>query len=133
MASAPLVSPDDVVKRYLLGNLRDQFTDEQIETQIQDAVDYADDHWGNTIESRISGGRLRPNRYKRIISDAVLRVLTNPEGYKNESEGGYAYGLDGKVSSGYLWFTDDEIESLSGASATLPPGSFGIGLDRGWG
>lgn len=130
MASTPVVSVDDVVRRYLVGDLRAEFTDDQIDTQIQDAVDYAATHWGSSIESRISGGRLTANLYKRTIANAVLRVLTNPEGYKNESEGGYSYGLDGTVSSGFLWFTDQEIATLSGADETVSPGTMRIG--RGW-
>jgi hypothetical protein len=133
MASTPIVSFDDVASRYLEGNLLDQFTREQVETQIADAVDYAAGRWGTTITSRLSGGQLSANFYKRVIANAVLRVLRNPEGYTSESEGGYSYGLRATVSSGDLWFTDDEIAMLSGAGQTLGPTSFGLGLDRGWG
>ena len=133
MASTPVVSFDDVASRYLEGNLEDQFNRQQVETQIADAVDYVAGRWGTSITSRVSGGQLTVNLYKRVIANAVLRVLRNPEGYTSESEGGYSYGLRATVSSGDLWFTDDEIAMLSGAGDTLAPGSFGIGLDRGWG
>lgn len=133
MASTPIVSFDDVASRYLEGDLEDQFSRQQVDTQIADAVDYVAGRWGTSITSRLSGGQLTVNLYKRVIANAVLRVLRNPEGYTSESEGGYSYGLRATVSSGDLWFTDDEIAMLSGAGDTLAPGSFGIGLDWGWG
>ncbi len=132
MASMPVVSFDDVAGRYLEGNLGDQFTRQQVEMQILDAVDYTAGRWGTTLTTRISDGRLTANLYKRVIANAVLRVLRNPEGYTSESEGGYSYGLRSTVSSGDLWFTDDEVAILSGADQTVGPGTIGIGLDRGW-
>ena len=133
MASTPVVSFEDVNNRHLEGDLEEQYSRSDVETQIQDAVDYAADHWGTLIESRISGGQLRPNSYKRIIANAVLRVVRNPEGYTSESEGGYSYGLRSTVSSGDLWFTDDEIATLSGIKPVTVPGTIGVRLDRGWG
>ncbi len=130
MGSIPEVSVDDVVSRFLEGNLLDQFTAEQIETQITDACDYVAGRWGTALQTRLSGGQLTANLFKRIIANAVLRVLRNPEGYTSESEGGYSYGLRATVSSGDLWFTDDEVAMLSGAGQTLAPGSIAIGLDR---
>jgi hypothetical protein len=132
MASTPIVSYDDVNRRFLEGDLEEQYSRADVETQITDAVDYAADHWGSLIESRISSGRLRPNSYKRIIANAVLRVVRNPEGYTSESEGGYSYGLRSTVSSGDLWFTDDEIATLSGVSKVTIPGTIGVRVDKGW-
>jgi hypothetical protein len=133
MASTPSVSFDDVNSRYLEGDLEDQYTRAKIGTQIQDAVDYASSRWGSKIESRISAGSLSANLYKRTVADAVLRVIRNPEGYANESDGGYSYGLRASVASGNLWFTDSDIETLTGVRSVQVPGTMHVGLDRGWG
>jgi hypothetical protein len=132
MASTPSVTFEDVNDRYLEGNLEDLFDRDKVETQIEDAVDYASTRWGSVIELRISGGQLSGNLYRRTVANAVLRVLRNPEGYANESDGGYAYGLRPDVASGNLWFTGDDIETLRGVVQTVGPGTISMGLDRGW-
>jgi hypothetical protein len=126
------VSFDDVNSRYLEGDLADRYDQSKVETQIQDAVDYASGRWGDRIRARLASGRLTENLYKRVIADAVLRVTRNPEGFSNESDGSYAYGLRAQVASGNLWFTDDDIETLAGVQGKTFPGTIGVGLDRGW-
>lgn len=121
----PIVTFEDVDSRYLEGDLADLNDRPAVETQIQDAVDFAA-RWGDIIAHRIADGRLTANLYKRMIANAVLRVLRNPEGYTSESEGGYSYGLQGTVASGYLWFTADEIATLTGADATLAPTTISV-------
>jgi hypothetical protein len=48
----------------------------------------------------------------RVISTAVLRVLRNPEGLSQESVDDYTYRRDEAVSSGLLYFADDELDGL---------------------
>lgn len=133
MASLPQVSFEDVDSRYLEGSLADRFDQSNVETQIADAIDYANSRWRVQILSRLASGTLTENLYKRTVSDAVLRVVRNPEGYANEADGGYSYGLRPAVASGNLWFTADDIETLAGIGTASTPGTIGIGLDRGWG
>lgn len=131
-SSIPDVSFDDVNDRYLEGDLADRYDQSKVDVQIQDAVDYASSRWRAQIESRLAAGTLTNNLYKRTVADAVLRVIRNPEGYANEADGGYSYGLRPAVASGNLWFTDSDIETFIGVPVPMVPGTVGIGLSRGW-
>lgn len=132
MASVPGLVFDDVNGRYLEGNLEDRYDQADVMTQVVDAVDFANSRWRAQILSRLASGVLTENLYKRTIADAVLRVLRNPEGYQNESDGGYAYGLRPDVASGNLWFTVQDIATLAGSTVSTLPGTISIGTDRGW-
>jgi len=126
------VTAEDVAKRYE-GDLLSEFREEYVNTQITDAVALADAHWRDRIIARLASGELALAVYQRVISNAVLRVLRNPEGYTSENEGGYGNSRRVVVASGDLWFTAEEAEQLSGiVEGSLPPGTVSLGLDRGW-
>jgi hypothetical protein len=130
----PDVTPEEVAKRYLEGDLLTEFTEPQVQTQIADAIDYLDNRWRAVIESRLASGLLSTRRFTRVVSDAVLRVVRNPRGLSSENEGGYGYAQRPDVASGNLWFTADDLESLTGIRPTQAavPRTVGIALDRGW-
>jgi hypothetical protein len=132
MMALPEVTPEDVDARYD-GDLLSEFDATYIETQIGDAVDYVGSRWRARVEARLASGDLTVNLFKRVISDAVLRVARNPGGLASENEGGYGYSTRSSVASGNLWFTEDDILSLCGPLEGNFPGTIGIGLDRGWG
>lgn len=48
----------------------------------------------------------------RVVATAVLRVMKNPDGKRQESIDDYQWTRDQAVSSGLLYFTDDEIGAL---------------------
>lgn len=54
--------------------------------------------------------------YRQIVvmveANAVLRVLRNPEGYRQETEGNYSYSLNAAVASGHLFVMDSEWQLL---------------------
>lgn len=54
--------------------------------------------------------------YRQIVvmveANAVLRVLRNPEGYRQETEGNYSYSLNAAVASGHLFVLGSEWELL---------------------
>lgn len=129
------VEVSDVVKRYLEGDLLSEFTSDQVQTQITDAVDWSDSRWLALINGRLASGALTANLYQRTIADAVLRVMRNPGGLASENEGGYGYSTRLAVASGNLWFTNDDVETLTGirTSPSSSPGMIKVGLDRGWG
>lgn len=129
------VEVQDVVNRYLEGDLLSEFTTEQIQTQITDAVDFSESRWLARITARLASGALTSNLYKRTIADAVLRVMRNPGGLASENEGGYGYATRASVASGNLWFTDDDIQTLTGVRPKSPGavGTISVGLHRGWG
>lgn len=63
----------------------------------------------------------------RVLANAVLRVLKNPEGKAQESIDDYSYTRNGDVAGGALGFTDDELDDLlpglgeSGRAFTYDP------------
>lgn len=122
----------DVQERYSGGDLTLEFDAKYLENQVADAVDYADTEWSALIESRLTTGALTERRYKRIIADAVLRVIRNPDGFTTEGDGTYSYGKRADVASGSLFFSPRDIAHLTGIMGTSMPGTVGIGLDRGW-
>lgn len=48
----------------------------------------------------------------QVEANAVLRVLRNPEGYRQETEGNYSYSLSAAVASGHLFVMDSEWDLL---------------------
>lgn len=48
----------------------------------------------------------------RVLATAVLRVMRNPDGKSQESIDDYSWTRDESVSSGLLYFTDDELDGL---------------------
>jgi len=48
----------------------------------------------------------------RVMVTAVLRVLKNPDGLKQESIDDYTYQRDEAVAAGLLYFADDELDGL---------------------
>lgn len=55
----------------------------------------------------------------RILATAVLRVMKNPDGKSRESIDDYSWARDEAVSSGLLYFADDELDALvPGAGGT---------------
>lgn len=49
---------------------------------------------------------------KQVESEMVLRLIRNPDGYSQESDGNYSYAIYQQVASGKLSVTDDEWELL---------------------
>lgn len=54
--------------------------------------------------------------YRQIVvmveANAVLRVIRNPEGYRQEAEGNYSYSLSAAVAAGHLFVMDSEWDML---------------------
>ncbi len=49
----------------------------------------------------------------RVLASAVLRVLKNPEGKRQESVDDYSYTRDNSQATGTLYFTADELDALA--------------------
>lgn len=56
---------------------------------------------------------------KDIESDAVLRLVRNPDGYMSESDGDYTYMLRSELSSGKLEILPAEWEILGVTSSKM--------------
>jgi hypothetical protein len=84
-----------------------------------------------TIEADITAdvsGDLRAATVAVLVA-AVLRVLKNPDGYKQESLDDWSGTRDGSAAAGALFFTDEELSSL------IPGGNgraFSVDLLAGW-
>lgn len=71
--------------------------------------------WANTPE--------RVQAVKDVVSEMVQRVLrSGGSEMKQESDGGYSYTVDPRVSSGSLWVTDDNWAQLLGPEVANDPG-----------
>lgn len=64
------------------------------------------------IEASFLNDNDRRMNVVRVLTAAVLRVLKNPDGLRQESVDDYAYTRDEAVSAGVLYITEDEIGSL---------------------
>lgn len=91
--------------------------------EITNALAYLDDAWWllttrrPTLEADITAGTVLEGNVVRVVSAMVLRVLRNPEGKVDESIDDYRYRRHELVASGVLHVTDDELASVTPASA----------------
>lgn len=96
---------------------------------------FLDDAW-RMLKRRLSGletriaadttGDLEPEAV-RVICTAVLRVMKNPDGLRQESIDDYSWQRDQAVSAGLLYFGDEELESLA-VDPSVSSGAFSFSL-----
>lgn len=102
-------STDDLVARW-----RPLSTQEQTNGQT-----FLDDAWRilkrriPTLEADIATDVDLSAEVVRVECQAVLRVLRNPDGKRQESIDDYSWTRDQAVSAGLLYFTDEEIDALA--------------------
>lgn len=84
------------------------------------------------VTQRLASGALSPSNYKRVVADAVKRVVRNPDGQTSESEGGYSYSTNAVVASGTYWLTQQDVRTLNGIPVGAVYGTVSMGLDSGW-
>lgn len=65
-----------------------------------------------TIETRVDAGSLSGALVRRVQVEMVKRVLSNPEGKRQESIDDYSWTRDNVVSAGLLYVSADEVASL---------------------
>jgi hypothetical protein len=68
------------------------------------------------LDDQITAGDLDVEDVRQVESDAVLRLVRNPEGYFSETDGNYSYQFSRDVASGRLEILPEELETL-GVSA----------------
>lgn len=71
------------------------------------------------IETLIATDTALAAEVVRILATAVLRVMKNPDGKRQESIDDYSWTRDESVSSGLLYFTDDELDGLLPGSGVV--------------
>ena len=62
------------------------------------------------LEAKITAGTVDVDDVIQVEADAVLRLVRNPEGYIQESDGDYSYMLSSQNSQGKLTILDEEWE-----------------------
>lgn len=104
-----IATVEDVRKRFD----RD-LTDEE-ERLAQTLLDDAETKIRRRIRNLTQRAAADPDFRAAVImveANAVLRVLRNPEGYRQEAEGNYSYSLNAAVASGHLFIMDSEWADL---------------------
>lgn len=109
----PKVEYEYVVEHYE-GDADELGRQSYVEKKINQSVARLQARFGRRIQARIDSGAVTVGLFKDTVSDAVLRVLRNPEGYREEQQGNYRYSVNAAVASGYLWFTADNMLDLLG-------------------
>lgn len=64
------------------------------------------------LDDLVSQGRVSEAVLRRVISDAVIRLIRNPEGYISESDGSYTYQLSHSAGSSDLVIPADDWRDL---------------------
>lgn len=65
------------------------------------------------LDDRVAASETYEQIVIMVESDMVLRLIKNPDGYSQESDGNYSYAIYQMVASGRLEVLDDEWELLS--------------------
>lgn len=77
------------------------------------------------LAAKVEAGQIDRADVVDIESDAVLRLVRNPEGYQSETDGSYTYMLRADLTAGKLTITGEEweilgVNSLSRMSVLVP-------------
>lgn len=102
-------TPDDITDRWR--PLSDQ--------EQTNAEAFLEDAWEELLsrrpamEANLTAGTVRERNVVRVLCAAVLRVLKNPDGYEQESVDDWSGRRGDLTASGLLYFTDDELGSVT--------------------
>lgn len=107
------------------------FAPDYLQRQLNRVRDRIKSLYGTKVLQRLNSGDLTEATLFGVMSDAILRILRNPEGFTREMEGDYQYEKRSVVAAGYLYFTDDNLLDLLGAGGTTVPGTWQVGV-QGW-
>ena len=69
------------------------------------------------LDEKVTEGVIDEEDVIQVESDAVLRVVRNPDGVYSETDGTYSYSLRRDVASGSLEITTSEWAALGAGSA----------------
>jgi hypothetical protein len=89
-----------------------------VENKIDEAVRELISKIPNIL-SRIDAGDLDPDLVRDKAVAAVLRVVRNPTGFEEESEGDYRYRLNPLVASGDIWYPEKDLTALGWVNDAL--------------
>lgn len=64
------------------------------------------------LATKVTSGAILEDDLIQVESDAVLRLVRNPEGYLSETDGSYTYMLQSDLATGKLQILPEEWETL---------------------
>lgn len=102
-----VATPDDVKSR--LGRDFEYGEEELVQTRLNDVERMI---VRRALKSNKTLAELNQDDVVQVEADVVLRIVRNPEGYIQESDGNYSYMLPSSGSANGLFITDDEWEIL---------------------
>ncbi|AGK87496.1 head-tail adaptor Ad1 [Mycobacterium phage HINdeR] len=104
-----IATAQDVENRWV----RELSDEEQtlVNTRLEDAERMIKRRIRN-LDAQITAGTISQADVVQVEADMVLRLLRNPEGFTQETDGNYTYMLSQRLASGVLEVLPDEWESL---------------------
>jgi hypothetical protein len=91
------------------------------ETSVAEAM--IDDMWARaqalipTLSTNMDSGVVSSELARAVLAGAVIRVLRNPEGLRQQQIDDYSYTRDSALSSGGLYLSDEEMKLLAGSTS----------------
>lgn len=75
------------------------------------------------LDSKVAAGTILADAVVLVECEMVLRLIRNPEGYTQESDGNYSYSINAEVSSGKLSILGNEwsLLGIRGGVYTIAP------------
>lgn len=64
------------------------------------------------LDDRVAAGTIDQGTVAMVEAEMVLRLVRNPEGYTQETDGSYSYSISSRVASGALEVRRDEWSLL---------------------
>jgi len=83
------------------------------------------------LDAKIEDGSIRRRLVVAVECEAVLRLIRNPDGFTEETDGNYSYSISAKVASGQLTIEPDEWKLLGVKSGAALLGTRIMG-PHGW-
>lgn len=108
----PEVSADEIPK-YWDGDV-EEFDGKYLSGKLGEVVDIIADRYGTAVRKRLDSGRLTIRLYNATVIRVAARVWSNTEGHKRETVGQVGFEVNAAVASGTIWFTDDDVQDLTG-------------------
>jgi len=71
------------------------------------------------LTQKVIDGKLRERLIVMVECEAVMRMIRNPDGYTQETDGNYSYTIDARVASGRLTILPEEWAMLGVSRSIL--------------
>ncbi|MHA6619670.1 Gp19/Gp15/Gp42 family protein [Pseudonocardia sp. DLS-67] len=104
-----IATPDDVAER--LGRELDSTETVLVAARLADAEELIFQRIPDLAEKN-AAGTIRQRLVVMVETEAVLRLVRNPEGYTSETDGNYSYSILNRVASGRLEIRSEEWAML---------------------